>query len=96
MEAHGQRRQDVDRRGDTFTPLRPTTRSRLVLSYIVGPVMWIVALAIAAWLVEKTDAIEIGAIITAASFLISLVALSLMRIGRDREERRYEARSQPR
>jgi hypothetical protein len=52
-----------------------------------------VALAIAAWLLNRTNAIEIGVLVTIASFAISAIVLSLLRLGRLREERRYADRA---
>lgn len=72
-----------------FRPLGEVATWRLVLVVTVGPVMWVVALLVGAWVVEETDAIETGLAITAGSFVLALVVLSLMRAGRRREERRY-------
>jgi hypothetical protein len=77
---------------DTFQPLRPASRPRLIAAFVLGPMVWAVALAIGAWLIEYTDAIEFGLLVALASFVISAIVLSLLRLGRLREERRYADR----
>jgi hypothetical protein len=78
---------------DRFRPLRPASGPRLIAAIVLGPVAWIVALVIAAWLVDRTDAIETGLLVTVASFLVSAIVLSVLRLGRRREERRYARRA---
>jgi hypothetical protein len=75
-----------------FEPLRPASRGRLIAALILGPILWFVALAVAAWLLAYSWAIELGLLVTVASFLLSLAVLALLRVGRRREERRYVAR----
>jgi hypothetical protein len=77
---------------DTFRPLRPASRPRLIAAFVLGPLVWALALAIGAWLIEYTDAIELGLLVALASFVISAIVLSLLRLGRLREERRYANR----
>ena len=48
---------------------------------------------LASWLLDRTNAIELGLLITAASFVFAAVVLSLLRLGRRREERRYADRA---
>ena len=55
--------------------------------------MWLVALLVASWLLDRTNAIELGLLITAASGVFAAVVLSLLRLGRLREERRYADRA---
>jgi hypothetical protein len=86
----------VARGGDfeeRFRPLRPASRARLIVAILLGPVAWAVALAIAAVLIERTNAIEAGVIVTVGSFVISTIVLNLLRLGRRREERRYADRA---
>jgi hypothetical protein len=78
---------------DRFRPLRPASGLRLIAAIVLGPVAWAVALLVAAWLIEHTDAIEIGLLVTAGSFVVSAIVLSLLRLGRLREERRYAERA---
>jgi hypothetical protein len=80
---------DVD---DRFRPLRPASRPRLITAIILGPVVWAIGLAILAAIIEYTDAIALGLLVAAASFVISVILLSLVRQGRLREERRYADR----
>ena len=86
---------DEDGQGfeDRFRPLRPVSRPRLIAAILLGPVLWAVALAFIARIVEYTDAILLGLIVAAASFVVSIVVLSLLRQGRLREERRFAGRS---
>ena len=78
---------------DRFTPRRPASRFRLILAFVLGPLAWAVALIVAAWLISKTDAIELGLLITLASFAVGFVVLALLRWRREREERRFVARA---
>jgi Flp pilus assembly protein TadB len=75
---------------DLFRPLRPASGWRLVAAVILGPFAWFVAFTVVAWLVEKSDAVEIGLLITLGSFVVGLIALLVLRAGRNRERRRYD------
>lgn len=77
---------------DQFRPLRPASRPRLIAAIIFGPVLWAVGLAFVAVIIEYTDAIALCLVVAAASFVISVIVLSLLRQGRLREERRYADR----
>jgi hypothetical protein len=79
---------DADK--DLFQPLRPAKGVKLLLAAVIGPVAWIVAWLIAAWLIYRTDAIELGLLITLGSFLVAVPTLALLTWGRNREERRFE------
>ncbi|MGH3024526.1 MAG: hypothetical protein ACRDNI_12785 [Gaiellaceae bacterium] len=72
-----------------FEPLRPASGWRLIAAFILGPLLWLVALAVAAWLIAESRAIEVGLLLTVASFLLSLIVLAVLRTGRRRQERRY-------
>ena len=85
--------EDIQGFDERFRPLRPASRPKLIAAIVLGPVLWLVALSVAAWLLARTDAIEIGLLVTAASFVIAAVVLSLLRLGRGREERRYADRA---
>jgi hypothetical protein len=78
---------------DPFRPLRPASRPKLIAAFVLGPILWVVALVVASWLLDRTNAIELGLLVTAASFVFAAVVLSLLRFGRQREERRYEDRA---
>ena len=60
---------------------------------VIGPILWIAALLLASWLLDRTEAIELGLLITAATFVFAAVVLSLLLLGRRREERRYADRA---
>lgn len=82
---------DVSSFDERFEPLRPEDRWKVAVGAIVGPVLWIGAFLVAAWLVAVTDAIELGMLVTLAAFVLSLLLLTALRIGRGREERRRES-----
>lgn len=65
-------REDLQGFEDRFRPLRPASGPRLIAAFVLGPVAWVVALVVAAWLVERTDAIETGLVVSVASFLVSV------------------------
>jgi ABC-type Na+ efflux pump permease subunit len=75
-----------------FEPLRPASRGRLVLGLILGPVLWVVALILVAWIFHFGWAIQIGLLVTLATFVLSLAALSFLRWRREKERRRAAVR----
>ena len=83
---------DIERPSVRFEPLQPVSRVRLILRLIYGPVLWLIALAVAGWLFTSGWAIQLGLLVAIASFVLSLAVLALLRVGRRREERRYVAR----
>lgn len=80
------RERDADR--DLFRPLRPARGLRLWLAAVLGPICWIVALVVAAWMLERSDLIEAGLLITLAVFALAVPALLVLHRAREREERR--------
>jgi membrane protein implicated in regulation of membrane protease activity len=72
-----------------FEPLRPASRAGLIAGLVLGPLLWLVALIVGAWLFEYSWAIGVGLLATLAAFLVSLVVLTVLRAGRQREDRRY-------
>jgi hypothetical protein len=78
---------------EPFRPLRPASGPKLIAAIVLGPMLWVVALIVASWLLDRTNAIELGLLVTAASFVVAAVVLSLLRVGRRREERRYADRA---
>jgi hypothetical protein len=72
-----------------FEALRPAPRGRLILAAVVGPILWLLGLVVAAWVVEERDAIGIGLLVAAVSLLVALLVLALLRAARRRRERRY-------
>jgi hypothetical protein len=65
----------------------------MVAAIVLGPVLWLVSLVVVAWLLSRTDLIELGLLITALSFVFAATVLSVLRLGRKREERRYVDRA---
>ena len=78
---------------EPFRPLRPASRPKRIAALVLGPILWVVALVVASWLLDRTNAIELGLLISAATFVFAAVVLSLLRLGRRREERRYADRA---
>ncbi len=72
-----------------FEPLHPASRASLIAGVVLGPLLWLVAIAIAALVFEYSWAIALGVGVTVASFFVSLVVLTLLREGRVRQEERY-------
>ncbi|HXV34319.1 MAG TPA: hypothetical protein VD769_09935 [Gaiellaceae bacterium] len=83
---------DPERPSVRFDPLQPVSRARLIARLVYGPLLWLVALVAVAWVVTHRWAIQVGLVVTFASFLVALALLALLRAGRRREERRYVAR----
>ena len=73
--------------------MRPASGPKLIAALVLGPIMWVVALMVASWLLDRTDAIDFGLLLVVGSFLLAVVVLSLLRLGRRREERRYADRA---
>ncbi len=82
-------REDAATSAVRFEPLHPASRTSLIVGVVLGPLLWLVAIAIAAWFFEYTWAIALGLLVTVASFLLALVVLALLRQARRRQERRY-------
>jgi divalent metal cation (Fe/Co/Zn/Cd) transporter len=80
---------DADLPSVRFQPLRPASRGRLLAAFVFGPLLWLAALAVVAWLFVNSTVIVLGLLVAAASFVISLVVLAGLYAGRRREERRY-------
>ena len=83
---------ELDQPSVRFEPLRPASRGRLIAGFVLGPVLWLVALIVAAWLFDYSWAIGLGLLVTVASFLVSLLVLALLQQRRRRQERRYAER----
>jgi hypothetical protein len=80
-------------RVEPFEPLLRVPRRRLIVRFVIAPFLWLVALLVVAVVLNRTRAIELGVVIAFASLLVSTVLLSLLRAGRNREQRRYGADS---
>ena len=83
---------DGDQRLDAprFEPLRPASRGRLIAALVLGPILWLAALVLAAWAVDETSAIALGFAVTAAAFVIAVLVLSWVYVARRRQEKRFE------
>ena len=75
-----------------FAPLRPVDHGRLIAMFVLGPVVWLVALVVVAALVDRTFAIELGLLITFVSFAGFAVVLLVLYAGRRRQEQRAARR----
>jgi hypothetical protein len=83
---------ELGRPSSRFEPLSPASRGRLIAGFVLGPVLWLLALAAGAWLFDYSSAIALGLLVTVASFLVSLLVLALLHAARRRQERRYADR----
>lgn len=72
-----------------FEPLRPASRGSLIAGVVLGPLLWLLLLAIVALVFSYSWAIALGLAVTVVSFFVSLVVLSVLREGRVRQEERY-------
>jgi fatty acid desaturase len=72
-----------------FRPLRPASQRRLIVAFVVGPLVWVVALIVVAWVVVRRDAVEAALAVTAASLVVAAPILGVLYALRRREERRY-------
>jgi uncharacterized membrane protein len=71
-----------------FSPYRRASRVWLrVTLFLVAPLLWVLSLLIVAVVVRRTDAILIGALIAAVSFVVAVVLLVVVRRLRIPEER---------
>jgi hypothetical protein len=75
-----------------FEPLRPASRKRLLIGIALGPLLWVVALIVVAWVLHDSSAIELGLLVALISAVVSTIGLVLLRQGRVRQEKRYAAR----
>jgi membrane protein YdbS with pleckstrin-like domain len=72
-----------------FSPLRRAPRSTRVALYILGPLLWVVALMVVSLLVHEQDAIETGLLIAGTAFVVAVVLLVPQRILRVRGEKEH-------
>ena len=72
-----------------FEPLHPESRKSVIVGVVVGPLLWLVAVCVAAWFFEYSWAIAVGLGVTVLSFFLALVVLALIRLARMRREREY-------
>ena len=75
-----------------FEPLSPAPRSRLIAGFVLGPILWLAALVIAAWALDESSAIALGVAVAVAAFVIAVLVLSWVYVARRRQEKRFEHR----
>ena len=71
-----------------FRPLRPASRARLIAAALIGPAAWF-AVVLVVDRVFDLYALQIGLLVAAASLVVSAAVLSVLRLGRIRQERRH-------
>jgi hypothetical protein len=54
---------------------------------LLGPVAWVVALVVVAFVLDRRDAVEYALVVLSVSFAAGLVLLGCARFARAREER---------
>ena len=69
--------------------MRRAPRSTRVALYILGPLLWVVALIVVSLLVREQDAIETGLLVAGAAFVVAVVMLLPQRMLRVRSEREH-------
>ena len=74
-----------------FQPLQKASSFRRVLTLVLGPLMWLVALIVASLVVYGVDAVEIGIIVTFVAFLLGLILCWVGRRRRLSDEEAVEA-----
>jgi hypothetical protein len=62
-----------------FVPVHPTPLRRMIVRAIAGPLLWLIALVIVLITLNRTQAIELGVLIAAASFALSMIVLLVLR-----------------
>ncbi|HEX3736003.1 MAG TPA: hypothetical protein VHV53_00535 [Solirubrobacterales bacterium] len=82
----GELQQELESR---FRPLRPASTPRLILAAIFGPLLWVLCVLVAVFLVEPTDEILTGALVAAVSLVVAVFILLALRRARIREEREH-------
>jgi hypothetical protein len=71
----------------SFHPRRLASRAKQLLLFLFGPVVWLVALSVLAFVLDRRDAVELALVVFAVSFLGALPLLAWIRAAREREER---------
>lgn len=69
--------------------MRPASLPRLILAGIFGPLLWVLCVAFAVFIVEPTDEVLFGALVAVIAFLLAAIVLLALRRGRIHEEREY-------
>jgi hypothetical protein len=74
---------------------RRAPRGKRIALLVLGPLIWLVALVILAFLLARRDAVEYALIVLVVSFAVALPLLGWSRIARGREEREACAPARP-
>lgn len=69
-----------------FQPRRPASRVTRLLLFLLGPLVWLVALVVLAFVLDRRDAVEYALVVYAVSFAAALLLLGWTRHVRNREE----------
>lgn len=71
---------------EPFRPLRPASRRLIGVALVLGPGIWLIAIAIVAALAHRTNVIGFGLLVAFAASLVSALVLVVLRRRRLREE----------
>jgi hypothetical protein len=82
-----------DRLPAEFTPLRHADRRRRILLFAFGPLLWLAAVVVVGVVVNRTNVVGLGLVVTLIAFVCSFVLSVVARRLRLRDER--EAAEQP-
>lgn len=72
----------------SFDPLQRATSTRLRVLWLLGPVLWLVALVVVVIFVRRTDVLRWALLAVVLSLLLAFAVLITMRRARVREEQR--------
>ena len=67
-------------------PLRPTPLRRMIFRAIAGALIWLIVSVIALITLDRTQDIERGLLIAAASFAVSMIVLLAIRRYKERRD----------
>jgi hypothetical protein len=71
----------------SFHPRQPASRAGRLLLLLFGPMVWLAALLVLAFVLDRRDAVEHALVVFAVSFLGALPVLAWSRAAREREGR---------
>lgn len=72
--------------GHTFSPLRRAPRRKLIAAMLLGPVLWVAALAVLVTALRDDDAVEFGLVIALGAFVVAFICLTIGRFARARND----------
>jgi hypothetical protein len=78
-----------------FRPLRRAGRARVVATAVAGPLLWVVALAVLAELLDRRQAVELALLVAVCSVVVSVSVLIPQRARRVHREATAEAEWKP-